>query len=81
MNCNAPARLAMLLTDWDKMSQDEKTSDAGRIVAAEIRGIGQGVSYLGGYDGMHRLETETARVGAPTSYLNRMWDGIGDWVA
>lgn len=35
------ARLAVLLTSWGGMSQDARQAMAGRVIEAEIRGIGE----------------------------------------
>jgi hypothetical protein len=77
----APARLAQLLGAWHAMTRAAREAEAGRLLVAEVRGIGQGVAFSGGWPAMQKIDKAVAAIGAPNHHLYELWDGIGAWVS
>lgn len=78
---DVPARLASLLLSWAALSSEARLAQAGRVIEAEIRGIGEAAAFFGGWTAMEELDRAVTEAGAPNNYLGSMWDGIGIWVS
>lgn len=77
----AAERLAQLLRRWDEMTFQRSDTSERRALLADIRAVGTAAAMLGSFGAMTALDDATRRTGVSTSDLNRLWDGIGGWMA
>lgn len=76
--------LIFRVREWDKLNEDQRNSDGGALLRAQIEAAGQAASFFGGYDGMKKLHDACEQqVGNDNSigyHLNYLWDMIGGWM-
>lgn len=79
-----PERLVALVKEYEQMTPRERLTN-GRNVLQCICTAGRTAAFFDGYRGMKRLHDAAEKlVGNDNSvgyWLNRLWDGIGDWLA
>jgi hypothetical protein len=79
-------RLVDLIREYDGL-RDRKGRDNKRAVEIthEVEVIGSTAAFFGGFEGMEQLHDAAEQiVGNDNSvgyWVNRMWDGIGGWLA